>query len=329
MAQVKYYCEYCAKCAGLAARQLPATPRRKPTLAMTRGMIYAFTSYLVWGILPIYWKALGDLPALETTAHRVVWSALFVAVVLMLRRRWFWLREVVRTPLIAVTFVATAALIPVHWLIYIVAVSSGHIVETSLGHYINPLVNVVLAVLFLRERPRPLQWFAIGIAALGVTYLTVSYGHLPWIGLGMAFTFGFYALLRKTARLGSLEGMLLEMAILALPMAGYLIWRETTGVAAFGHASLTTSVLLALAGVVTALPLLLFSAGARAVSLTVLGLLQYIAPTISFVIGIVLYHEPFTSTQLAGFSVIWIALTVFTLEGMSQRRRLALPTVAR
>jgi chloramphenicol-sensitive protein RarD len=282
MAQVKYYCEYCAKCAGLAARQLPATPRRKPTLAMTRGMIYAFTSYLVWGILPIYWKALGDLPALETTAHRVVWSALFVAVVLMLRRRWFWLREVVRTPLIAVTFVATAALIPVHWLIYIVAVSSGHIVETSLGHYINPLVNVVLAVLFLRERPRPLQWFAIGIAALGVTYL-----------------------------------------------AGYLIWRETTGVAAFGHASLTTSVLLALAGVVTALPLLLFSAGARAVSLTVLGLLQYIAPTISFVIGIVLYHEPFTSTQLAGFSVIWIALTVFTLEGMSQRRRLALPTVAR
>jgi len=176
----------------------------------------------------------------------------------------------------------------------------------------------------LQERPRFWQWAAIGIAAAGVTYLTISYGRLPWIALGLAFSFAFYGLLKKTARLGALEGLFIETLILSIPMAGYLIWREASGVGVFGHASATTTVVLLLAGIVTATPLWLFSAGAREVSLTVLGLLQYIAPTIQFILGIALYHEPFAATQMIGFSVIWTALAVFTFEGMAERRRLAL-----
>ena len=291
---------------------------------MTRGMIFALSSYLLWGILPIYWKVLKDLPALETIAHRIVWSTLFLAAILLIRRRWGWLRDVIRQPRIALTFVGTSALILLNWLFYIYAINYGHMVESSLGYYMNPLVNVVLAVLFLRERPRLWQWFAISIAALGVLYLTVSIGRLPWIALGLAFTFAFYGLLKKTARLGALEGLFLETSILTIPMVGYLIWREANGIGALGHSSPAATVVILLAGIATAVPLWLFSAGAREVSLTVLGLLQYIAPTMQFFLGTALYHEPFSMTQLIGFCVIWTALAIFTIEGMAQRRRLAL-----
>ena len=286
-------------------------------------MLLAFGSYLLWGVLPIYWKALVDLTALETTAHRVVWSVLYAAMILLVQRRWRWLRDIVRTPRIALTFVATAALILVNWLIYIIAVNSGQLVESSLGYYMNPLVNVMLAVIFLHERPRAWQWLAIGIAAMGVAYLTLSYGRLPWIALGLAFSFAFYALLKKQARLGALEGLFVEMLVLSVPMTVYLFWREASGVGALGHVSPTTTVMLLLSGVVTATPLLLFSAGARSVSLTVLGLLQYVAPTITFILGTLLYHEPFSSTQMIGFAFIWAALAVFSVEGMAERRRLA------
>ena len=291
---------------------------------MNRGMLYALGSYLLWGLLPIYWKFLGALPALEITAHRIVWSALLATLILALRRQWQWLRSLAHQPRLLLTVGATSVLILLNWLIYIVAINQNRIVESSLGYYMNPLVNVLLAVIFLRERPRLGQWFAIAVAAIGVVYLTINYGRLPWIALGLAFSFAFYALLKKMTQLPALEGLFLEMVALSVPLTIYLFTLEQRGSGTFGHASWTTTLLLVFGGVVTLAPLLLFSTGAMRVSLTMLGLLQYVAPTIQFVIGIALYREPFSPEQLTGFSFIWTALALFTLEGFLERRRLAL-----
>jgi chloramphenicol-sensitive protein RarD len=222
------------------------------------------------------------------------------------------------------TFVATATLILANWLIYIYALNHNRLVESSLGYFMNPLVNVLLGILFLRERPRLWQWLAIGIAAIGVVYLTFDYGRLPWIALGLAFSFAFYALLKKTTTLPALQGLFLETTFLAIPLGIYLIILEQSGQGTFGHTDWRTTLLLLMAGIVTAVPLLLFSAGARRVPMTLLGILQYVAPTIQFIIGIVLYHEPFSQTQLIGFSFIWVALILFTLESTFERRRLQL-----
>jgi chloramphenicol-sensitive protein RarD len=288
---------------------------------MNRGMLFVLACYLAWGFLPIYWKALSAIPGLETTAHRVVWSALVAALILSARGRWSWLRTLWRRPRVMLTSVATAALILANWLIYIYALNSNHIVESSLGYFINPLVNVLLGIIFLRERPRQGQWIAIATATLGVAYLTFAYGRLPYIALGLAVTFAFYALLKKTASLPAVEGLFLEMAYLAIPMSLYLLLLEWQGVGNFGHSGLTTTALLAIAGVVTAIPLALFSAGAKQVPMTVLGILQYVAPTLQFIIGIALFHEPFSVHQLVGFTFIWTALIIFTLESTLERRR--------
>lgn len=287
-------------------------------------MIYALGSYLLWGFLPIYWKFLTDLPALETTAHRVVWSAVFAAIILGIRRHWSWLAKSLRQPNVIIGVAIASILILVNWLVYIVAVNSNRIVESSLGYYMNPLVNVLLAVTFLRERPRVGQWAAISLAALGVTYMTIAYGRLPWIALSLAFSFAFYALVKKRANLPALEGLFLEMLFIGVPLAGYLVFLEASGAGTLGHADLPTTVLILMAGVVTGLPLLLFSAGAKQVPLTVLGLLQYVAPTIQFVIGVWIYREPFSQAQLVGFGFIWTALAIYTAEGIWERRRLAL-----
>jgi chloramphenicol-sensitive protein RarD len=291
---------------------------------MSRGALYALSCYIAWGFLPIYWKALAALPGLETTSHRIIWSAVVTALLLSWQRNWRWLAQVLRQSRILLTLLATSALILANWLIYIYAINNNQLVESSLGYFINPLVNVLLGVLFLRERPRLWQWVAIGLAAAGVAYLTLNYGRLPWIALGLAVSFAFYALLKKTAVLPALEGLFAETAILALPLTIYLIVLEGSGVGTFGHTTWQIDALLMLAGVVTALPLLLFSAGARRVPMTLLGILQYISPTIQFAIGIALYHEPFSQSQLVGFSFIWIALAIFTLEGSVERRRLHL-----
>jgi len=219
---------------------------------------------------------------------------------------------------------SSATLIFINWLIYIYAVNSNQIIESSLGYFINPLVNVLLGILFLRERPRPWQWLAIGIASIGVLYLAYNYGRLPWIALGLATSFAFYALLKKTATLPSLEGLFLESTFLAIPLLIYLITLEQSGQGTFGHTTWQTNGLLMFAGIVTAFPLLLFSAGARRVPMTLLGILQYVAPTIQFVLGIVLYHEPFSHNQLVGFAFIWVALALFTVESTTERRRLQL-----
>lgn len=291
---------------------------------MNRGTLYALTAYVMWGLLPIYWKALAAVSALQITAHRVLWSALFVAGVLALRRDWRRLRPALRSPRILLTFGATAALILVNWLSYIYAVNIGQILETSLGYFILPLVNVLLAIVFLHERPRPWQWLAIAIAAVGVAYLAATYGRLPWIALTLAFSFGFYGLLKKKTTLGALEGQFLETWILIVPVLAYLGFVEFSRTSALHSVPWTTLALLVLSGVVTAIPLILFAAGAQRVPLTVMGLLQYISPTISFILGVLLYREPFSPTLLTGFSFIWVALAIFTAESITVRRRLHL-----
>ncbi|MCA9919144.1 MAG: EamA family transporter RarD [Anaerolineales bacterium] len=281
-----------------------------------KGMLYAIIAYGIWGLLPLYWKALHDVPAIEIMSHRMVWSLVFLLLVLVVRRRWDWLRTAVHTPRTIFLFIASAALLALNWFVYIWGVNAGHIVETSLGYFINPLVSVLMGVFFLGESLRRGQWVAIALAGLGVIYLTVRFGALPWISLTLATSFALYGLIRKTAPLGSLEGLSLETALMFFPAFGYLVYLEWTGTAAFGHIDIFTTGLLAFAGVATAVPLLLFAAGARRIKLATVGILQYIAPTFQFLIGVLIYHEPFTTDRLIGFSIIWLALLLYSGENI-------------
>lgn len=288
---------------------------------MNRGVLYGISAYLMWGFFPIYFKALQVVPSLEIMLHRVVWSFIFVASLIILRQEWPKLRESLRKPRLLLVYILSALLLATNWLVYIYGINSGQIVETSLGYFINPLVSVALGVIILRERLRPLQWAAIGIAALAVIYLTVQVGSPPWIALALAFSFGLYGLIKKIAPLGALQGLSLETGLLFLPAALYLLYSYFQGMGAFGREGLSVTILLALAGIITALPLLLFSSAARAISLTLLGILQYIAPTVQFLLGVYLYNEVFTLTRLIGFSLIWVALLIFTFEGLNERRK--------
>jgi chloramphenicol-sensitive protein RarD len=238
--------------------------------------------------------------------------------VLAWQRHWEWLPQVRRSRRVRLVFLTTAALLSINWLTYIWAVTNGHIVDASLGYFINPLVSVLLGVLILRERLRPSQWVAVGLALGGVLFLTLGYGSVPWIALVLAFTFGLYGLLRKTASLDALAGLTLEMAILFLPALLYLIHMEATGRAFFGHVGdgngITISILLAFSGIVTALPLILFTYAARKIPLATVGILQYIAPTLQFLLGVLVYGETLTGTKLAGFAAVWSALLLYSLE---------------
>jgi chloramphenicol-sensitive protein RarD len=286
-----------------------------------KGFLYALSAYTLWGFFPIYWKWLHDVPALEILAHRMAWSLVFVAFVLAYKRRWDWVRPALRDRRTLLTFLASAFFLAVNWFTYIWGVNAGFIIETSLGYFINPLFNVLLGVVFLRERARPWQWAAIGLAGAGVLYLTIQYGSLPWISLTLAASFGTYGFLRKTAVLPALEGLSLETALLFLPALGYLLYLEGTGQAAFGHVDGRTTLLLAGAGVATAVPLWLFALGARRVTLVTLGLLQYIAPTIQFLIGVFVYKEAFGAEQLMGFGFIWLALLIYSAESVVAARK--------
>lgn len=285
------------------------------------GILAAAGAYILWGLLPVYWKLIQGVSPLEIVAHRMAWSLVFAVILLAATRHWGWLAQVRRRPRLLWPFAVTGVLITVNWLVYIWAVNSGRIVDASLGYFINPLVNVLLGVVFLRERLRPGQWVAIAIAAAGVSYLTFSYGQLPWIGLTLAFSFGAYGLIRKTVRFNSLEGFTLETGVMFLPAVAYLLFLSRTGNLAFGNDGLSTTLLLAFTGVITAVPLLLFAAGARRVTMTTLGILQYIAPTLQFLLGVVVYHESFTQARLIGFSLIWSSLALYTVEGYLVRRR--------
>jgi len=292
---------------------------------MNKGVLSGVAAYLIWGFFPIYLKSLQVVPALQIMLHRVVWAFVFVTLIVLIRRRWPGIISSLRNPRVILTYSATAILLAVNWLVYIYGINSGQVVETSLGYFINPLLSVALGVIFLRERLRPMQWLPVGLATLGVLYLTFQYGALPWIALALAFSFGMYGLIKKIAPLGSVDSLFVETGIIFLPALFYLLFSENQGMGAFGHQSWQISVLLGFSGVVTALPLLLFGRAARAIPLSLLGILQYIAPTVQFLLGIFLYQEPFSVTLLIGFSIIWIALLFFTLEGFVNRRRQIAP----
>lgn len=290
---------------------------------MKNGTLAALSAYVLWGLLPVYWKTIEHVPAQEILSHRVVGSLAVSLGLLMLRRQWGWLKEAVRKPAILIPYVGTASLLTVNWLVYIWANNNGHIVEVSLGYFINPLLNVLLGVVFLRERMRPWQWAAIGLAFAGVAYLTLSYGRLPWIALTLALSFGVYGLIRKTAALESVQGLTVETGLMFLPAIGYLAYLGSRGMGSFGTAGAQTTLLLGLAGFVTAIPLILFAYGARRVQLTTLGVLQYAAPTLQFLLGVLVYGESFTTSRLIGFCLIWTALVLYSAEGVITQRRVA------
>ncbi|MGI4842882.1 MAG: EamA family transporter RarD [Janthinobacterium lividum] len=287
---------------------------------MRSGILSAALAFLCWGLFPIYFHALGDVPPVQILAHRVLWSLGFLLIVLAVRRQWKWL-ALVRQPRVFWSFAASALLLSANWLVYIWAVKNGHVIEASLGYFINPLVNIMFGYLLLKERMRPAQWGAIAIAALGVGWLTWQSGSVPWIALVLAATFGAYGLLRKTAALGALEGLSFETMVLFPFAAAYVGWLSVTGDNAFVNAPLdATRILLVLAGPITAIPLLLFATGARKIPLSILGLLQYLSPTIQFLLGVWLFHEAFSSERLVGFLMIWAALALFAGEGLLRSR---------
>jgi chloramphenicol-sensitive protein RarD len=288
---------------------------------MNKGIGAALAAYALWGLLPVYWKALGAVSALQILGHRVVWSFAFAALLLLVRRRWTWLKQTAHSRRTLITFLGTGTILGVNWLTFIWAVNAGYIVDTSLGYFINPLLNVVLGVLFLKERLRPWQWASLTVAGAGVAYLTFNYGAFPWVALTLAVTFAFYGFLHKTADLGALEGLSLETAFMSVPALTYLIYLQGVEKVSLSQAEPGIVALLVFSGVVTALPLLSFNYAARCIPLSTLGFLQYIAPTLQFLVGVVLYKEQFTHARMVGFGLIWIALAIFSLEGAISHQR--------
>jgi len=289
--------------------------------ARTRGPLTAALAYILWGLFPLFLKQLASVNALEVVAHRSFWSLVFMLGLLLLLKRFAWLPQALRQPRVVAVFIASALLLSINWLVYVWAVSQGRVIETSLGYFINPLVNVVLGYLVLHERPRPLQWAAIGLAATGVLWLTVAAGSLPWIALTLAASFGLYGLLRKTAPLGAMEGLTLETLVMAPLTLALLGWFLSRGDGAFASGDTAITVWLVLAGPFTAIPLLLFAAGPRQVTLATLGLLQYLGPTIAFLLGVFVFHEPFDPSRGIGFGLIWAALLLYSGESLLRLRR--------
>ena len=286
---------------------------------MNKGILNGVIAYVLWGFFPIYWKLLHDVPAPQLLGHRIGWSFLLLIAVILVTRQWNDFRSAVNARVLRIYFIA-AILIGINWLLYVWAVNAGFIVETSLGYFINPLLSVLLGVLFLRERLRAAQWIPVILAAIGVAYLTIAYGRLPWIALLLAFSFGFYGLTKKLAPLGSLYGLTLETGILFLPAVIYLGITEANKTAAFLHIGVTADLLMIGAGVVTTIPLLLFASAAKQIPLSMIGILQYLAPTIQLLIGVFVYKESFDHTRLIGFGIVWLALVIFWVENYVARR---------
>lgn len=290
---------------------------------MPTGPLAAAAAYVLWGVFPLYIKQVAHVPALQVVAHRSWWSVIFVFALLALLGRLGWLRAAIADRRTLRVFAASALLLSANWMVYVWAVSAGRIVDASLGYFINPLVNVLLGVWLLGERPRPLQWTAVGIAASGVAWLVLGAGEWPWVALALAGSFGLYGLLRKTAPLGAAEGLALE-TLMQAPLALALIaWWAWAGASAMRTDDPVTMAWLLAAGPFTAIPLLLFAAGARRVTLATLGLLQYLGPTLQFLIGVFVYGEPFSADRAVGFVLIWAALALYTGESIWVWRRAA------
>ncbi len=287
---------------------------------MNKGILYGIGAYVLWGFFPIYWKFLHPVPALQVIGHRIGWSFIMLAAYVLATRQWQDFRSEAFKPKTIGLYSIAAVLLSFNWLIYIWGVNAGFIVETSLGYFINPLISVLLGVIFLRERLRPLQWIPVGLAAVGVVYLTFVYGRLPWIALSLAFSFGFYGFVKKLSPLGSLYGLTLETGIVFPFALIYLTIVGVSGSGAFLHIGTQVDVFLIGAGIVTTIPLLMFASAAKQIPLTIVGLLQYIAPTIQFLIGVFVYKEAFDFAHFIGFAIVWVALIVFAVESYFAKR---------
>jgi chloramphenicol-sensitive protein RarD len=284
------------------------------------GLWSGVAAYGIWGLFPLYWKLVEHVSAVQIISHRIVWSFVTLAIVVAARFRREIASQLDRRTL--AIYAIAAILISVNWFLYVYAVNTGFILETSLGYFITPLVNVLLGVIVLRERLRPLQWCAVALAAAGVLHLTFGYGSLPWIAIGLALSFGSYGLVKKKAPLDSLAGLTLETGIVVVPAAAYLFAVQANGHGAFLHSGVRTDLLLVGGGPVTVVPLVLFASAVRRVTLTTVGLLQYIAPTIQFFLGVFLYGEPFAGTRLIGFVIVWTACVLFSVDGLRARARI-------
>ena len=284
---------------------------------MNSGILFALGAYVSWGLFPLYFRQIATIPAMQIVAHRTLWSLAFVALVLLATRHLAWLRQVS-----AATwrrFAISATLIAINWLTYVWAAGHGHVLDASLGYFMNPLVNVALGFAVLHERPRPVQWLAVGLGAFGVLWLTVAAGHLPWVALVLAVSFGLYGLMRKTAALGAIEGLTLETMILAPLAAAGMAWWSQDG--SMAGQTPTDWAWLVGTGPVTAGSLLLFAAGARRIPLATLGLVQYVSPSMQFLLGVFLFREPMDASRLVAFGFIWGALAVYSAEGLWRSRR--------
>ncbi|MFD3332881.1 EamA family transporter RarD [Streptomyces sp. NPDC058700] len=275
----------------------------------------------MWGLVPLFWPLLKPAGAMEILAHRMVWSLAFVGLALLALRRWGWMRELVRSPRKLGLITLAAAVITVNWGLYIWSVNTGHVVEASLGYFINPLVTIALGVLVLQERLRPAQWTAVGIGFAAVLVLAIGYGQPPWISLTLAFSFALYGLVKKKVNIGGLESLAAETAVQFLPALAYLVWLGSRDTLAFGGHGAGHTTLLAATGIVTAVPLVCFGAAAIRVPLSTLGLLQYLAPTFQFLLGILYFHEEMPPERWAGFSLVWLALTLLTWDALRSAHR--------
>jgi chloramphenicol-sensitive protein RarD len=284
----------------------------------SRGLWYGLTAYTLWGLFPVYFKLIGFVPAAQVIAHRIVWSFLLLTLVVALGSQR---QKVTVTRGVVWLYAAAAALIAVNWFIYVWAVAHNFILETSLGYFITPLVNVLMGIVMLGERMRALQWAAVAFAAAGVGYLTVVYGTVPWIAMALALTFGTYGLVKKKAPLGSVVGLTLETGLLLLPALAYLGVTEWRGTGAFLQMGFSSMLLVAASGPITTLPLVLFAAAVQRIPLSSIGILQFIAPTVQFGLGVLVYEEPFSRQQFVGFALVWVAVFIFGTDGIVANRR--------
>lgn len=296
-----------------------------PAAVDRRGLWIAIGSFLLWGLMPLYWHLLKAVPSLQIVLHRIAWSAVLVVGWLCWSQGLHWLRKALATPRVAWMLALSGLLIGFNWGLYIWAVNAGHVVESSLGYFINPLLNVLLGVVFLHERLTRAQWASVAIATVGVLWLTFRFGQLPWIALALAGSFALYGLIRKLAAVDSIPGLGIESAYLFLPAVGLLAWSEAQGHGGFfagrlGGYGIAADALLVLSGALTALPLIGFAYAVRRVPLSTVGLLQYIAPTMQFLLGVLVFREPFDRGRAIGFACIWVALAVFAFDGMRRAR---------
>ncbi|MDH3575860.1 MAG: EamA family transporter RarD [Desulfobacteraceae bacterium] len=278
------------------------------------GVVYASSAFLIWGLSPIYWKVMRDIPAFEIIMHRVIWSFFFLIIVLVFQKHWNEFMAAVKKPRTFMILIPTTILLGFNWFIYIWAINNEHILQASLGYFINPLINVLLGMLFLRERLRRLQTMSLALATIAVLYLTFYHGEFPWIALSLAFAFGFYGLIRKVAPVSSLVGLFIEMLFLSGPALAYILFLNSKGIGALFHISLKIDLFLMGAAFLTAVPLLLFTMGTRRLNLSTVGFLQYIAPSCMFLLGVFLYNEPISSAQIFAFVLIWTALFIYSTD---------------